>query len=194
MHVTNVPDEPGQVRERLQILLVPAAVAPMAVQIGALIFLEVRLNVPLRLFVFDAMFHQIHLLLKLIVAAVPQALEHLRRNDFKIVKGATKTSNFLTWSMGVDAGLEHCSSSKRRALVSSFNFDAFSSHCCFSFEGRDFHSLPTILLMPPKVDSGLFWTICLRTSLEYKIYPVTTLFLLDFCQNRTTYESLYIYI
>lgn len=79
------------------------------------------------------------------------------------------------------AGLGHCScSTSNWALVSSFNLEARSSHTCFSEVVRDFHSDPTIREMSPNLDSGLFCTTCLRTSLEYRMYPVTTLFLVGF--------------
>lgn len=77
-----------------------------------------------------------------------------------------------TCSPGGGAGLAHCSSpaaAESKALFSSFNLEALSSHICFSLAGKDFHSLPTILLISPKVDSGLFWTTCFRTSREYKM-------------------------
>lgn len=81
MHVPYVAYQTGEIRKRLQVLLVMSqTVAPLTMQFRFRIALEVVLNVSLALLVLDAVFDTVLNLFELKIAAVPQTFVNLKRD------------------------------------------------------------------------------------------------------------------
>lgn len=86
VHVAHVPRQPGEVRERLQVLLVVAhAVAPLALQVRVGVRVEVGLDVALAVLVFYHVLEQVRHFFELVVAAVPETLVYLQEGFFSAV-------------------------------------------------------------------------------------------------------------